>query len=670
MQGLTYRWTARMDDLLMALMGQPARDGRMPRHHPDAEADAVAQAAAQTAFLGAFDPVLPGPDSDGMALPAPVMPFAGRMAEPETGAPAPAMALVARADGGGMALGFALDKIATGSGVAPGAPPSDRAVSRVASGEAGPVHRAHLAEAGPGLAGFGADGAGLLAIGPLAPDTPPVAVAARAPLMAAQIAPPVRGPTVTDPSFAAATPAVPAVDSPAAADAAPVTMGAKARDVAHPEIAPRAALLPLGAAQGQVALVAGSPQPMQQHDTGGDQRSAPPVPKDTPPAQGMLARAPIWPDGAVKTGEPPLAQPAPEPPPAPERAPGSRPLAGIGGAWLSAGPDRPDALPQSPRLASAPAPEPAPARWAPLPDTGPWAARPVAPNPAMPDLAPDLLPKPAAGPVHGVGPVPVPAALAAAGVPQTPTTPVSGTNSAPPRAVLVDHPAMTPPQAHPQAVPETPAKAVPHAVPETLIQSAPATPAYPAPAVGLGDIPIAAPSSAAMQAPVDAADIGPVAVTVHARDPLPERWTAARRAAPDLPPMMARSIAQGAASLSRDPGAMLEIALDPPELGRVRLSFVEVNGALGLSIVADRPETVELMRRHLAVLADEFARAGLDAPSVDISGGRGGRAGEHGPRHPPAPLPADFPLPDGPIPVPVARASALVAAGGGLDLRL
>jgi hypothetical protein len=40
----------------------------------------------------------------------------------------------------------------------------------------------------------------------------------------------------------------------------------------------------------------------------------------------------------------------------------------------------------------------------------------------------------------------------------------------------------------------------------------------------------------------------------------------------------------------------LEITLDPPELGRVRMSLVEIAGTITLSIVADRPETAELMR--------------------------------------------------------------------------
>ena len=126
-------------------------------------------------------------------------------------------------------------------------------------------------------------------------------------------------------------------------------------------------------------------------------------------------------------------------------------------------------------------------------------------------------------------------------------------------------------------------------------------------------------------------------------------------------------IATGAAQLSAEPGGAIDIALDPPELGRVRLSIVEVAGTMTLSITAERPETADLMRRNLALLADAFARQGLDAPSVDISGGgQGGRhPREEGPRLP-------FDAQDQPslrAIGPSAEKAAPMAAGG-LDLRL
>jgi flagellar hook-length control protein FliK len=49
-----------------------------------------------------------------------------------------------------------------------------------------------------------------------------------------------------------------------------------------------------------------------------------------------------------------------------------------------------------------------------------------------------------------------------------------------------------------------------------------------------------------------------------------------------------------------------EIALNPEELGRVRLTLTAINGALTLVVLTDRPEIQELLRRHIDVLAQEF----------------------------------------------------------------
>jgi flagellar hook-length control protein FliK len=97
-----------------------------------------------------------------------------------------------------------------------------------------------------------------------------------------------------------------------------------------------------------------------------------------------------------------------------------------------------------------------------------------------------------------------------------------------------------------------------------------------------------------------------------------------RAALPHLPQPavpIPQQIAQALANPGRDPDVPLDLALDPPELGRVRLSFAELNGTLTLTIAVERPETADLMRRHITLLNEEFARAGLDAPSVSISQG-------------------------------------------------
>jgi flagellar hook-length control protein FliK len=120
----------------------------------------------------------------------------------------------------------------------------------------------------------------------------------------------------------------------------------------------------------------------------------------------------------------------------------------------------------------------------------------------------------------------------------------------------------------------------------------------------------------------------------------------------------------------------LEITLDPPELGRVRMSLVEIAGTITLSIVADRPETAELMRRHLDILAQEFGRSGLDAPSVRLgTGGEnpGGAAmGRHGTARDPDAASVHG-APDAPPADPSATAHARALPPGtarALDLRL
>ena len=112
---------------------------------------------------------------------------------------------------------------------------------------------------------------------------------------------------------------------------------------------------------------------------------------------------------------------------------------------------------------------------------------------------------------------------------------------------------------------------------------------------------------------------------------------------------------------------VIEIALDPPELGRVRLSFAEAGGALTLAITADRPETAELMRRHLSLLAQEFQRSGLDAPNVDISDRHGGSRNEGRTR---ADAPGAIPAPGPEAEVRPTPARGSRAGGEGLDLRL
>jgi hypothetical protein len=55
----------------------------------------------------------------------------------------------------------------------------------------------------------------------------------------------------------------------------------------------------------------------------------------------------------------------------------------------------------------------------------------------------------------------------------------------------------------------------------------------------------------------------------------------------------------------------VEITLDPVELGKVRMTLVTQDAGMSVQIVVERPETLELMRRNVDLLAAELHALGL-----------------------------------------------------------
>lgn len=77
--------------------------------------------------------------------------------------------------------------------------------------------------------------------------------------------------------------------------------------------------------------------------------------------------------------------------------------------------------------------------------------------------------------------------------------------------------------------------------------------------------------------------------------------------------VMAQPVAQQiAVATLRSNGASAEISLHPEELGRVRISLTPADTGMTVSIVSERPETGELIRRHLDVLETEFTNLGFE----------------------------------------------------------
>jgi len=71
-----------------------------------------------------------------------------------------------------------------------------------------------------------------------------------------------------------------------------------------------------------------------------------------------------------------------------------------------------------------------------------------------------------------------------------------------------------------------------------------------------------------------------------------------------------------------------EISLNPEELGRVRLSMTAGDGAITLTIAAERPETSDLLRRHIDTLAQEFRDLGYDSLSFSFGASTDGDLGD------------------------------------------
>ncbi|WP_209835433.1 flagellar hook-length control protein FliK [Ruegeria sp. HKCCE3926] len=140
-----------------------------------------------------------------------------------------------------------------------------------------------------------------------------------------------------------------------------------------------------------------------------------------------------------------------------------------------------------------------------------------------------------------------------------------------------------------------------------------------------------APSVAQLQLMATAVEAEPVAPVIEAEalpaareEPLP---LTSRESAPQITvpstaarTEIARSIAGqlSAAVQTRIGSGATEIALNPEELGRVSIVLNGREDGLQITIATERPETLELMRRHLSVLTEEFQKLGYGDLSFDL----------------------------------------------------
>jgi len=134
-------------------------------------------------------------------------------------------------------------------------------------------------------------------------------------------------------------------------------------------------------------------------------------------------------------------------------------------------------------------------------------------------------------------------------------------------------------------------------------------------------------------------------------------------------PNQAGSVAaQIARSVPTVSGHETEIALDPVELGKVKLTLRTGENKMMVHIVADRAETLDLMRRNVGDLASEFQAMGYESVAFEFSGGGGDAPQDEG--YQPSEKSAEFkPLQDLTM-VQMATQPPVSVRDGTLDLRL
>jgi len=126
----------------------------------------------------------------------------------------------------------------------------------------------------------------------------------------------------------------------------------------------------------------------------------------------------------------------------------------------------------------------------------------------------------------------------------------------------------------------------------------------------------------------------------------------------------ARHIAQQMlVTITSNEAGQSEIRLDPKELGRLRMQIFVNENTLSMTILTERPETTDLMRRHVDTLMAEFQDLGYDSLSFSFGNEDGNSQEERGSDHP------DQTLGDG-TPIAETRSHTLLSSDNRLDLRL
>lgn len=143
------------------------------------------------------------------------------------------------------------------------------------------------------------------------------------------------------------------------------------------------------------------------------------------------------------------------------------------------------------------------------------------------------------------------------------------------------------------------------------------------------------PSASAPPLPLAAAPALPQAFDVAEKEDAPlavmletRHVTHGHAAGTPMPTTLPRAVVpqiaqQMAVALSTSDAGATELTLNPEELGRVRLSLNDIDGVMTVSVLAERAETLDLLRRNLDALGREFRDIGYDDIQFDLGTGSG-----------------------------------------------
>lgn len=103
----------------------------------------------------------------------------------------------------------------------------------------------------------------------------------------------------------------------------------------------------------------------------------------------------------------------------------------------------------------------------------------------------------------------------------------------------------------------------------------------------------------------------------------------------ELPAALAQQI-EIAVRESSNGKPSVELLLSPDDLGRVRLNLIPNEGVMTVNLLADRPETLELLRRHIDSLSRALLEIGYERTEFSFGGqghGQGAPNGSQAPSH-------------------------------------